>query len=83
MLRRTVLDRISSQRSLSLSDADTRSVDSKDDSRDDTPHLDDKMRAVLLMPSFRLVPGRGFTSGLRSPGTPYTGISDGRWPLVL
>lgn len=65
MLRRTVLDRISSQRSLSLSDADTRSVDSKDDSRDDTPHLDDKMRAVLLMPSFRLVPMLRFTSAFQ------------------
>ncbi|KAK3922466.1 Dynein intermediate chain 4, axonemal, partial [Frankliniella fusca] len=52
VLRRAVLDRISSQRSLSLSDADTRSVDSKDDSREDAI-LDDKLRAVLLLPAFR------------------------------
>ncbi|XP_034231479.1 WD repeat-containing protein 78-like [Thrips palmi] len=55
MLRRTVLDRISSQRSLSLSDADTRSVDSKDESKDDAKDetQDERLRVVLLLPSFR------------------------------
>ena len=48
MLRRTVLDRISSQRSLSLSDADT-SVDS----REESAQLDEKLRQIPVLPSFR------------------------------